>query len=541
MQHGAWLWLGTADGLYRSPVDSDRPAAKVAGWDGHEIQALARDGDGLLVCTFSKSGPALARCDAEAKITDRVTLPDGQKVKALVRSNDKLWLGTKQGVFRQDGNSWRHVFDGQGKAEITRLWHDGKTLRAAVKKMAPHDRPALIESTDGDDNWQIEIQPDYQDSVIAADADTIITKWRGARPRGAKAGFKKHPITAGLIAADGRSAVVDGDKLEIATGPGTKLATYHPAFGDAEYVHLVKEGMVVAGAQGAWHFEPATGRLSDLLPNADLQPYGKIKRVFQLDHALLAATTFGVFRSFDGGESWEQANAEWWVLDTEHAMRGENGRWWIACQRGLFRSDDQGGRIDYHKLKVSGAHYGELRCLAIAGDKVCVGTKQGLFVNRPDTDAEAFQRIAFFGEGPIEGLAWDRTKKRLMVGIGEGMLYAWDLTTPPELIAEMPIHEATMYAENGHVWLTSDGVIYEVTGKSARINRPDGSGEGLHLLDLGARLLAWDKQHAWVREKLGGSWTRLPTWAPGIRHVAFDAARNRLITTDRAKLRTFSL
>jgi ligand-binding sensor domain-containing protein len=541
LQHGAWLWLGTADGLYRSPVDSDRPAAKVAGWDGHEIQALARDGDGLLVCTFSKSGPALARCDAEARIIDRVTLPDGQKVKALVRSNDKLWLGTKQGVFRQDGNSWRHVFDGQGKAEITRLWHDGKTLRAAVKKMAPHDRPALIESTDGGDNWQIEIQPDYQDSVIAADADTIITKWRGARPRGAKAGFKKHPITAGLIAADGRSAVVDGDKLEIATGPGTKLATYHPAFGDAEYVHLVKEGMVIAGAQGAWHFEPATGRLSDLLPNGDLQPYGKIKRVFQLDHALLAATTFGVFRSFDGGESWEQANAEWWVLDTEHAMRGENGRWWIACQRGLFRSDDQGGRIDYHKLKVSGAHYGELRCLAIAGDKVCVGTKQGLFVNRPDTDAEAFQRIAFFGEGPIEGLAWDRIKKRLMVGTGDGKLYVWDLTTPPELIAEMPIHEATMYAENGHVWLTSDGVIYEVTGKSARINRPDGSGEGLHLLDLGARLLAWDKQHAWVREKLGGSWTRLPNWAPDIRHVAFDAARNRLITTDRAKLRSFSL
>lgn len=541
LQHGARLWLGTADGLFLGATDSDLPATRVEAWDGHEVQALAADGDGFLLCSFKAGTASLARCDSSAAIVGSYTLPPREKVKAMVRHGDRLWIGTKQGVFRRDGDTWTHVFDGKGKAEIVRLWHDGTTLRGAVKKIAPNDRPALIESRDNGDSWQIEEQPDYQDSVIAANADTIITKWRGARPRGAKAGFKKHPITAGLIAADGKTAVVDGDKLEIALKPGEKLATYHPAFADAEYVHLVEGGMVVAGAQGAWHFEPATGRLSDLLPNIRGQAYGKIKRLFQLDHALLATTTFGTFRSFDAGASWEQANAEWWVLDSEHAQRGDDGRWWIACQRGLFRSDDQGGRIDYHKLKVSGPHYGELRCLAIAGDKVCVGTKQGLFVNRPDTDAEAFQRVAAFGEGPIEGLAWDKQARRLMVGTGDGKLFAWDLATSPELRAELPIHEATMIAEAGHIWLASDGALHEIVGRSVRDGAPADAGEGLHILDLGERLLAWDKGAAWIRQKNGGSWQKLPQWAPGIRHVAYDAARNRLITTDRQQLAAVNL
>lgn len=545
--HGGWLWLGTSDGLYRSKQGSDKPADKVDGWDGHEVQALAEDGDGFLICTFSDKGPALARCDGQAKVTETFKLPEGQKVKALARRGADLWIGTKQGVFRadktaSDKSGWRHVFDGNGKAEIIRLWHDGATLGASVKKMAPHDRPALIESKDGGDSWQIDTQPDYQDLVVAANADTIITKWRGARKRGTKAGFKKHPITAGLIEASGRTAVIDGDKLEVESKPGEKLATYHPAFGDAEHVHLVKGGMIVAGSQGAWHFEPATGRLSDLLPHATgKRPFGKIKRVFQMDHALIAATTFGTFRSFDAGASWEQANAEWWVLDSEHAARGPDGRWWIACQRGLFRSDDHGGRIDYHKIKVSGAHYGELRCLAIAGNKVCVGTKQGLFINRPESDPEAFQRVEVFGDGPIEGLAWDKSLKRLYVGTGTGKLFAWDLTTSPELLVDLPIQEATMTADAGRIWIASDDKLSEVVGKSASDIAPEGSGEGLHLLDLGDRLFAWDKQTGWVRQKLGGAWQKLPKWAPGIRHVAFDAASNRLITTDRAQLNSFDL
>jgi ligand-binding sensor domain-containing protein len=539
--HGGWLWLGTGDGLYRTHQDGNRPAEKLSGWDGHAVQALAEDGDGFLICTFCDRRSELARCDAQAKPTETFSLPADQKVKAVARRGDQIWIGTKQGVFRAENSKWRNVFDGNGKAEIIRLWHDGTTLGASVKKMAPDDLPALIESRDGGDTWQVETQPDYQDLVVAANADTIITKWRGARKRGAKAGFKKHPITAGSIESGGRTAVVDGDKLEVEARPGEKLAAYHPAFGDAEHVHLVKGGMVVAGAQGAWHFEPATGRLSDLLPDAGGEGSGKIKRVFQLDHALIAATTFGTFRSLDAGASWEQADAEWWVLDSERAVRGTNGRWWIACQRGLFRSDDQGARIDYHKMKVSGAHYGELRSLAVASDKVCVGTKQGLFVNRPETDAESFGRIEVFGPGPIEALAWDDAAHRLYVGAGSGKLYSWDLTTTPDLVAELPIQEAVMAAEAGHVWLTSEDKIVEVTGKSVLDLTPEGAGSGLHLLELGERLLAWDKQVAWVRQKSGGRWLELPQWAPGVRHVAFDAARNRLITTDRAALNAFDL
>ncbi|GAB4178222.1 MAG: hypothetical protein OHK0024_16210 [Thalassobaculales bacterium] len=541
LQHGAWLWLGTADGLYRTPADAEQPAVPVAGWAGMEIQALAADGDGLLVCAYDGRHAGLARCDGDGAAGERLTLPEGQKVKAVLRHGATIWVGTKQGVFRRHDEGWRHVFGQQGKAEVIGLWHDGASLRASVKKLAPDDLPALIESADGGDTWEIEVQPDYQDLVVAATAETIITKWRGARPRGTRAGFKKHPITAGRIEPGGRTAVVDGDKLEVAARPGEKLAAYHPAFGDAEHVHLLTGGMVVAGPQGAYRFRPSTGALGDLLPTpSGSRPYGKIKRLYQLDHVLLAATTFGTFRSFDAGQSWERCDAEWWVLDTEHVARGPGGRWWIACQRGLFRTDDQGGRIDYHKMKVAGPHYGELRSLAVAGERVCVGTKQGLFVNRPDRDPEQFLRIDSFGTTPIEGLAWDDVAGLLYVGGGDGRLHAWDLVTAPATIAETPIHEATMTAEAGRVWLASGGAVRLVEGRTVIDMSPGGAGD-LHLLDIGERLLAWDHDAAWLRPKRGGGWNRLPGWAPGIRHVAHDRGRDRLITTDRTSLNAFDL
>lgn len=545
LELGGWLWIGTAAGLLRWNPDSgaDATAEPVPGWRGIEVQALAADGDRLVAAVYGPDGAAVTRCDDDGIPGERIAPPPGEKVKTLAACSGMLWIGTKRGVFRHDGQGWSHVFGAEfsaagGKAEILRLWHrGGRTLVGSVKKLAPDDRPALIESADDGDHWTVLPQPDYQDLVLAAAAGSIITRWRGARPIDKRAGYKKHPITAGQIAEDGTTAVVDGDKLEIARPGAAKLAAYHPAIAEAEHLHLVPGGAVVAGAQGAWRFEPASGTLTDLLPahGLDRRP-GKLKRLFLLDGALLATTTFGTFRSFDDGVSWERADSEWWVLDAEHAARGADGRWWIACQRGLFRTDDRGGRIDYHKIKVDGPHYAELRALAVAGDRVAIGTKQGLFVNRPSEDPERFVRVEAFGTGAVEALAWDRSYDTLVVGTAAGTLWRWDWATAPQALAEMPIGESTMLAGNGIAWLACGDRLTEIRGRAPTdVTPPDARG-GLHLTEAGDRLFVWDGQGAWMRHREGRDWTAVAGWPAGVRHVAIDAARGVALATDRARL-----
>lgn len=547
LDHGGWLWLGTAAGLLRWSPDHGGPAEPLAGWEGVEVQALAADDGALLAACFGEDGAAVVRCDAAGTILARVAPPPGEKVKTLAGSGGTLWIGTKKGIFRHDGEGWSHVFGTDGKAEILRLWHrGGGRLAASVKKLAPDDRPALIASDDGGDHWTVERQPDYQDLVLAADGGTIITRWRGARPAGARAGYKKHPITAGLIAADGTTAVVDGDKLEIQRPGAAKLAAYHPALGEAEHVHLVPGGAVVAGAQGAWRFEPATGALDDLLPPRDpALRAGKLKRLFLLDGVLLATTTFGTFRSFDDGGSWERSDSEWWVLDAEQAARGAGGRWWIACQRGLFRTDDRGGRIDYHKIKVESAHYAELRALAVAGGRVALGTKQGLFLNRPAEDPERFDRVAAFGDGPVEAVAWDPADGTLLVGTAAGTLWRWDPGAPPQRLADRPIGEGRLLAIGTAigtaVWLVTGGSLTEIRGRAVTDATPPGAGHDLHLAEAGDRLLAWGRDGAWLRPLDGTVWTPVAGWPDGIRHAAVDPARGLAFATDRARLHRIAL
>lgn len=560
LELGGWLWIGAADGLLRwRPGARFETARPVPGWDGVEVQALAAASAdaGLIAAIYGADGPFIVFCDAEGQPLSRIAPPLGEKVKTMAASGDALWIGTKRGVYRYDAGTWRLSFGQDGRAEMLRVWRrDDGTLAGSVKKLAPDDRPALIESTDGGESWTVQRQSDYQDLVLAADHGLIITRWRGARPAGEPAGYKKHPITAGLIAADGTTAVVDGDKLEIAPPPGregavAKMSAYHPAIAEAERAHLVPGGAVVAGAQGAWLFEPATGALRDLMPPPSFaagRP-GKLKRLFLLDGVLLATTGFGTFRSFDDGESWERADSEWWVLDAEHAARGAGGRWWIACQRGLFRTDDRGGRIDYHKIKVDGPHYAELRALAVAGRRVALGTKQGLFVNLPAEDDERFVRVEAFGPGVVEVAAWDPAGAFLYVGGADGRLWRWDMASSPQLVAELPVGEGTLLADDGVLRLVCGGRISEIRGRTVRdITPPDAQG-GLHMIPAGDRLLAWDERAAWTRPRRGGQgsgqggsgqgeqgggWTAIAGWPAGVRHVAVDPARGLALATDRA-------
>lgn len=542
LAHEGWIWFGAADGLYRKRSDDDACAAPVEGWRGEEVQALAPDGDRLLVCAYDGRRATLDRLDPAGRRTPGPTPPEGEKVKAVCCEGGALWIGTKRGVFRRDGDGWRHVFDGDGKAEIIRLWHDGATLAASVKKLAPHDRPALIDSADGGETWRIAPRADYQDLIVAVAADVVVTKWSGVGPRSGGPARGLRPVTAAAIGADGAVTAVSGDRLETTPPTMGPPPLRHPVLGDAEHLLRMGDDVVVAGAQGAWLFKGQGGEPVDLLPHASPgAPYGKIKRLFACGDALVATTTFGAFRSTDGGDGWTRCAADWRVLDAEHAVQAPGDRWWIGCQRALFRTDDRGARITHHPIRADGPHFAELRSLAVAGDRVCVGSKQGLLVNGADDDPERFRRVAWFGTTSIESLLWVEAEGALLVGAGDGALHRWDMTGAPTLLASLPIDEATLVSGDARCWIESAGRIVEIAGGDLNDVTPPQARGGVRLRDFGQRLLCWDAGAAWLREKNGSGWRIVARWPADVRDAALDASRDRIVTTDRARLAFISL
>lgn len=540
---GSAIWLGTASGLYRYDPAVDRKARAIPGWAGRTVSALGRAANGFCLASEKDGRSTVFRCDATGKPLEEIAAPDGDKIKAIL-DVPGLRIGTKRGVYHLAPGGWEQQFGAQGPAEITRLWSVDGRLFAAIKKLGPKQLPALIESGDGGRTWSVEAMPDYQDAVVAADTTRIATRWRGARPRRMPGEYKKHPITAAWIGDEG-TAVVDGDKLEIQLSGGGKVAAHHPIFGEAEHVHLVPGGAVVAGPQGAYRATFASGRVDDLLDHSAVAGVpGKAKRLYVLDRgALLATTTFGAFRSTDGGESWTECRSEWAVLDAEALVRAESGRWWLLCQRGLFRSDDNGVTWVYEKFKVKNheRHYGEYRSLAVLGNLVAVGTKAGLFVDRSDKP-NGFSRVERFGTAVIEALSPDGRSGRLLVGTADGEVVSYDpaLGTTDKVVT-VPVNESTLLGDASHLLIHSKDRIHEAIGRVARDVTPAGAAGSLHVAACADRLLAWDSHRAWTRTVDHKQWHSVPGWPAGVRHASIDIALGVAYTTDRTRLARVAL
>ena len=532
---GGTILLATQHGLCRwAPGEAMQP---LPGLPAEEVRALGPAPGGFVAAI----GRRLLLADGAGRIEAWLQPPAGEKVAAASAAAGRVLLGTKTGIFGATEGGWMRLLGGPG-CEVTRIWEQPGRILAAVKKQGARRRPALAESIDGGVSWAVEEMGDYGDVVLAADARRIVTRWRGARPRGpVRGGYKKHPLSAAELMADGGVLVLDGDKAEIA-GPGRRKAEiFHPRLAEAEQVALLPEGILFAGLQGALLFDPLRWRMTDLLQ--DLFPgrvHGKRKRLFVLDdNAVLVTCSFGAFRTTDGGASFQPVDAEWDVLDAEHCARATDGRWFLLCQRGLFASRDNGARWDYVKPKLpqGSRHYGEFRSLAIGAGTLWLGTKQGLFA-APLADPERLASVAGVPEASIEALHATAMGELLLAIEGQGVQRR-DAAGALHAVAATELHEAALLDAGGRLLAASEDRLLDLTAAPAEIT-PTGANGPLALAADASRLLLWSRLAAWQRPLAGGAWQALPGWPAGVRSVALLADGQALLT-DRARLQRLVL
>lgn len=537
---GGRTWLASECGLYEL---SGRVLQAVPAWAGRPVQCIAGSGNGFLLLLEDDQGQSLHLCDENWQPAGQLPNVPGEKIKALTASASGILAGTKSGVFRFAGGNWKRLLgDAHGKGEVLWLRSEGKRLTVSVKKTGPGARPALAESIDDGQTWSVTPSADYQDIVLAADDEWIVTRWKGARRRGERGETKKHPLSAAQIGAAYWS-VLDGDKLETQRAGHAGVSFYHPIIGEAERLLWLEDRVLVAGVQGAWLLDPARGQAVDLFAGTELPAQtGKIKRLFTLDDgALLATATFGTFRSTDAGSSWVPVDAEWSVLDAEQLLRGADGRFWLACQRALFTSADNGLSWRYVKLKVKQQHYSELRGgIAIVGERLYVGTKAGL-LHSLVAAPEAVDYLPDFDGQAIEALHADVATGDLMVGTADGAL--WRYSTRDEsrsLVASVPVEESSLAGSGGNFVLVTGEQVFELMGETLRdITPPDADG-GFGLTVHGRdRFVLWDRSRAW-HGSVAGELRPIAHWPKGVRHASVDGAGLAVHTTDRRSLNRLS-
>jgi hypothetical protein len=537
LRFGDRVWLATEAGLCRrDPGNVLRPAGALA---ETSVQALGPAPGGMVAA----AGGAVVLLDGAGAERGRRAGPAGEKIAAISAAADRILVGTKNGLFAAQQDRWVRLFGGPG-CEVVGIHELPGRLILRIKKQGDQRRPALAESADAGATWTVTEMGHYGDVPVAADARTLVTRWHGAFPReGRRGGYKKHPITAAELGPDGSVLVVDGDKAEI-VGPGRRhLEAFHPALAEAEFVHLLPDGILAAGVQGAVLFDPLRGSVVDLAEpvGADRRArLGKRKKLFALDDgAVLATCSFGTFLSTDAGATWRRVDAEWDVLDAEHIARAPDGRWFLLCQRGLFASRDNGARFDYVKPKLpAGArHYGEFRSLAIAHGTLWLGTKGGLFA-APLGDAERLAPVDAVPAVAVEALA-ARRAGTLLVGLEGRGLFAFDPASGRlDPLAPEAVHEARIVADGDRLLAAVEDRLIAV-GAAVGDATPSAAEGALGIAANDGRVLVWDRRRAWIKRPGAGDWTALADWPEAARSAALlDRA---VLVTDRARIVAMAL
>ncbi|MFC5357774.1 hypothetical protein [Azospirillum himalayense] len=524
--HRDALWLATLGGLFRWRDDRLEP---VPGFAGRPVRALAAAPDGVLLATGERGAPLLV-CDETGTILRRLPDLPAPEAKSLLVQDGVVFAGGKTGIWRLDGDDWTGVRSGRPYEVIGLAGEPGRIL-AFVKKQGPGREPALAVSVDGGDRWRHVYEGSYADLARAVAGDLIVTQWGGPHRLGEAVVPRKEPVTAAAVGA-GTVALIGGSKLELLHGGRCRMEMKHPAFAEAEILLLLGDRALVAGCQGALLVDLSTGLSRDLFDGAAADASAaKVKKLFALDGGrLLATASFGTFLSDETGSGvWRPVHADWSVLDAVGTARAPDGVWWLAAQRGLFQSPDNGA--SWKHVKVTGRPHGfaELTGIAFAGGRLALATKAGLFLSGSGGPKD-LRAVPALGRQLIDGLAVDG-EARLIVASDRTLHRVDPLDGTVERLADLPPGTEPMATADGRIWLAGKAGLFRLDGGTpALVEAVAGPGE-LHASAGEGGLLAWRGDRAWLAAPGAEGWRDVPDWPFGVKSAV--PAAGWVIATDR--------
>lgn len=537
----------TGQGIYRLDPAG---AVLLKNWKNLDVQAIGPASDSGFVAVVGDSGGyRIVIADATGAPLRELPQPLGVECKAVHAEDDWLLAGGKHGLYRHDGTRWQRCWplaDGHPTAYVIGIERDGHgRLHARMKKHGPDGLPAAVSSKDEGMSWTLCWERAYHDWVKAVDGKRAVTRWYGLLEREVQNPAPLlRPVSAAAFDTEGGVALLIGDRLEWRP-PATETARasralVHPIIGDAEHLLLEPDGQgaVVAGEQGAYHFDFASGTVRDCLAGISAKPgAAKLKRFWSLGGEVVVATaSYGTFRSLDGGASWLPVQSEWAQLDTETHVAVDTENHYLICQRGLASSTDRGASWRLVDLVTEPHHYHELFTGRRCGEHLVLGTKRGCFV-APLTTGTPARHVSALGEGAINALAAD--DEQVWVLDATGHLFTLDpaLGTSREL-AHLDEPCEFLARCDGALLAVGEQTLLRITA-DGRVSRHDPPGPGeLSAVDLNdGRILLWTATGAWIGSP-EGNWNPVADWPVGGRPIKHAAvlADGRVLATDRDRL-----
>lgn len=281
----------------------------------------------------------------------------------------RLFVGTYgEGIFRSDdsGRSWSSANRGLGDGFIISLTSlpDGSLFAGTI-------RAGLFKTTDGGESWV-----PAREGIGFEEVSTLASAGTPSKPL-LLAGTARGLFLSENGGLDWRALSESGS----AGLNGTLVRAI--AVGPDHRIYLATQGKGVVhseGIGGPW----VSGTL--LFVEAGIAETTVRTVAVSRENIVYAGTlTSGIFLSRDRGQSWEPASAGLKNLSIRSLVIGPKGELIAGTGLGVFQSDDK-GREWREIWAIPEAH---IQSMALAGDRLYVGTNGGLFVR--ETPGEPFK------------------------------------------------------------------------------------------------------------------------------------------------------
>ncbi|MCZ7649504.1 MAG: hypothetical protein M5U26_30305 [Planctomycetota bacterium] len=524
------LWLGSHAGLFR--LDDQRLVA-AEGWSDGEIKALGPAPLGFYVAIKRGKCCEVHRCGADGRSLDLLPALTASDLKC-VSGLRSVWAGAKKGVYRLRDKAWQPVYV-QDSCEVARVEEREDGIWVFCKKHGPEMTPAVLRSKDDGATWETLWTGAYHDAVLAASPALAVTRWRHKVKSGENGKYKKTPITAAVLLADGKLAVLDGHKLRIERPGHSTIEAKHPVFAEAEHLDLERGRAIVAGGQGAYSVDLTNGTVLDLFSGHPVPDHSyHIKKLYALKpDSFLAATSFGTFRSVDKGDTWAPVSGDWTVHDSEGLARAEDGTFFLACQRGLFASRDDGLSWKHEKFDAVSEFWLELTGITAFAGGVALSSKNGLYLWRAE-EPKLLRRVESLGALRVS-LVTPSAEALLAVAEDRGVYRVEPGTGQTHKLGVLPASAGevgALWEERGIPWVQAQWGVF-VLRDAGFVACPLPSTEGpWHGQATTNGVLLWNAARAWLRKNEG--WASVEGWPGGpIKKVVLASGGAYVLATDR--------